>query len=156
MSMSADGEGDRVGLFDTRLRVWGGVLERIPMPDDELAEMEAEGLGPEAVDAVAKQVLQRFSFGFPVSVFEIHRSCQRNIVESGQVRCQKLIRVIGRDVSQFQSLGQGMVDLGLDADRTHDAETDQHHEDAQEGRDENPSAHVYLTLFRWLNCLGLL
>ena len=47
-----------VGLYDTELRVWGGLLTRIPVPDDARAEMEAK-VGSDAIDGTIDGIVNK-------------------------------------------------------------------------------------------------
>jgi hypothetical protein len=46
MPFNAEGEGERLGLFDTTLRVWGGIVERIPTHGNGPSRAELEEVLP--------------------------------------------------------------------------------------------------------------
>jgi hypothetical protein len=73
-----------VGLYDTKLRVWGGLLTRIPVPEEERAEMEAR-MGFEALDGIARKMKERLSMRAlgPVEVTEVKEA--RKLLKDGVI-----------------------------------------------------------------------
>jgi hypothetical protein len=71
-----------VGLYDTELRVWSGLLTRIPVPDDARAEMEAK-VGFDAIDGIVDKMEEHLSMRGPepVKLEEVKEA--RKLLENG-------------------------------------------------------------------------
>jgi hypothetical protein len=76
-------EGEQVALYDTRLRVWGGLIVRLPVPAELRAGMEA-AFSPEDIPAMVERLKEQFSLMTPdpVEVKEI-KEARKLINEDG-------------------------------------------------------------------------